>query len=96
MTENMQGRYCPYCGALNSITNRQCSVCGEDLPEVPMDSDDESWHVVPNDDPNDSDQSIIPDRTYRTDSRSKFLVPAILAFCCVLVLSAAGLFIKQL
>ena len=98
MKENMQGCYCPYCSAWNSITNRQCSVCGEDLPEVPMGSDDEPWHVVP-DGPTDPDPHIIPDIhdvTVRTDRRPKFIVAAILAFCCILVVSAAGWLIYKI
>ena len=95
MKENMQGRYCPYCSAWNSITNRQCSVCGEDLPEVPMGSDDEPWHVVP-DDPTDSDTPIIPVVPVKPDPRPKYLVAAILAVCCILVVSAVGWLIYKI
>lgn len=98
MKENMQGCYCPYCSAWNSITNRQCSVCGEDLPEVPMGSDDEPWHVVP-DDPTDPVSTIIPDIPVVPDKpnlRTKFLVAAILAVCCILVVSAVGWLIYKI
>lgn len=102
MTEDIQGIYCPHCSAWNSITNKHCAVCGEDLPQVPESSDDGTWRIVPDDIdiyPIEPEQPIIPEIPNgpdRSGPRSKFLVPAILAFCCILVISAAGLLILKI
>ena len=34
MKENMQGRFCPYCGEWNSFANKQCKACGLEIPNT--------------------------------------------------------------
>lgn len=99
MTEDIQGCYCPHCNAWNSITNKQCAVCGGDIPQVPENSDDGTWRIVPDDNPIEPDPLIIsniPDIPDKPGPRSKYLIPAILAFCCILVVSAAGWLIYKM
>ena len=90
MKENLQGRFCPNCGAWNLIINEQCTTCGADLLRSSEGkSDDGTWRIIPDDIAIEHGPSIVTENFNSTVPKSKQLVRALVLVCCFLAVTAA-------
>ena len=90
MKENLQGRFCPNCGAWNLIINEQCTTCGADLLRSSEGkSDDGTWRIIPDDIAKEPGPSIVTENFNSTVPKSKQLVRALVLVCCFLAVTAA-------